>query len=252
MTGRALFSATAVLVLGLAASLVAAGARTAGARAAAAPAGGGDVEAGRRLYLTGCSSCHGTAGEGTGQGPPLGNAGAATAHFYLSTGRMPLDQPRAQADRKPPAYDTEEIGRLTAYVASLGPGPEIPHLDPEKGDLAEGNQLYTAHCAACHNSAASGGALGSDYFAPRLTSATPLQVAEAIRIGPGVMPRFGPSTLDDTQVASIMRYVEHLRDPVDRGGAPLGRVGPVPEGVVAWLVGLGAMLAATLWIGTRT
>lgn len=251
MTRRGPAVAAAVLALGLAGALFFPQPTTAGTT------GGGqarpdDVEQGRRLYLTGCSSCHGLAGEGTRQGPSLRGVGAASAHFYLSTGRMPLDQPRGQAQRKPPAYDPQQIRQLTAFVASLEGGPDIPRIDHRKGDLAEGSQLYAANCAACHNSQGSGGALGSDNFAPPLTSATPVQVAEAIRIGPGAMPRFGPTTLDDHQVASIVRYVERLKDPADRGGAPLGRVGPVPEGVVAWLVGLGAMLLATFWIGTRT
>lgn len=249
---RVLWAATAALALGLAASLFTGGTRTPAAGSEVGQTAGGDVAAGERLYLTGCSSCHGTTGEGTGQGPPLRGVGAATADFYLSTGRMPLDEPRAQAERKRPAYDREQIRELTAYVASLGPGPEIPRIDLGSGDVSEGSQLYVANCASCHNSAGSGGALGSDFFAPAVTSATPLQVAEAIRIGPGAMPRFGPTTLDDHQVASIIRYVEHLKSPGDRGGAPLGRVGPVPEGVVAWLVGLGGMLFVTLWIGTRT
>lgn len=250
---RGALGVAAVMAISLGGFLLMGATGAAGTRpATAAQAGAQDLEPGRRLYLTGCSSCHGLTGEGTAQGPPLRNAGAGTTHFYLSTGRMPLDQPRAQADRKRPAYDAEQIRQITAYVASLGPGPEIPRIDHRKGDLAEGNQLYAANCAACHNSAGSGGALGSDYFAPRLTSSTPLQVAEAIRIGPGAMPRFGPVTLDDHEVASIVRYVEHLKDPTDRGGAPLGRVGPVPEGIVAWLVGLGGMLLVALWIGTRT
>jgi ubiquinol-cytochrome c reductase cytochrome c subunit len=177
--------------------------------------------------------------------------GAAAADFYLSTGRMPLDEPRAQAQRKPPAYSPREIADLTAYVASLGAGPPIPAVDPDRGDLALGGQTYTANCAACHNSGGSGGALGQAVFAPGVRQATPIQIAEATRIGPGAMPVFGPDTLDDHQVDSIVRYLLYLRHTADRGGAPLGRLGPVPEGLVAWLVGLSPMLLAAFWIGTR-
>lgn len=223
--------------------------------AAGAPAAGptapGDPAEGRRLYEVGCSSCHGLDGGGTRLGPPLVGVGAAAADFYLSTGRMPLDEPRAQAQRKPPAYSPGEIADLTAYVASLGDGPSIPAVDPDRGDLALGGQTYTANCAACHNSAGSGGALGHSVFAPGVRQATPVQIAEAVRVGPGAMPVFGPDTLDDHQVDSMVRYLLYLRHTVDRGGAPLGRLGPVPEGLVAWLVGLGPMLAAAFWIGTR-
>lgn len=212
---------------------------------------GGDVERGRALYQTGCSSCHGPEGRGTARYPSLVGVGAAAADFYLSTGRMPLDSPVVQAPRKEPAYTPTEIADLVAYVASLGDGQQIPAVDPAAGSLVEGRELYTADCAACHNSQGSGGALGRDYFAPALYDATPLQVAEAIRVGPGTMPVFGPQTIDQRDLDSIVRYTEYLKDPPNPGGLELGRVGPVPEGFVAWFVGLGALLLAAFWIGTR-
>jgi ubiquinol-cytochrome c reductase cytochrome c subunit len=208
------------------------------------------VAAGRRLFVTGCSSCHGLDGRGTERGPDLSRSGAAAADFYLTTGRMPLADPDDQAERKTPAYSPAEIDQLVAYVASLGEGPPIPTLSAA-GDLAQGNTLYTENCAACHSSAGAGGALGIAIDAPPLWQASARQTAEAIRIGPGAMPVFGPDTLDDAQVASIVRYVEYLKEPDDRGGHPLGRIGPVPEGFVAWIIGLGAMLAVAYWIGTR-
>lgn len=220
-------------------------------RAAQTAPDGELVREGRRLYEVGCTSCHGLDGRGTRQGPSLVGAGAASADFYLSTGRMPLDRVGGQARRKDPAYSREEIRALTAYVASLGDGPAIPRIEHATGDVALGHQLYAVNCASCHNSAASGGALGKATFAPGLRQSTPTQLAEAIRIGPGAMPVFGPDTLDDHQVASVIRYVEHLKDSDDRGGLPLGRVGPMPEGFVAWIVGLGLMLLAAFWIGTR-
>lgn len=208
------------------------------------------VAAGRELYLTGCSSCHGPDGGGTSRGPTLVGVGAASADFYLATGRMPLDQPRDQARRKEPAYSRARIDELVAYVTSLGPGPEIPEVDPRSGDLAGGFELYANNCAACHSSAGAGGALGHALVAPNLGKATPTQVAEALRVGPGAMPVFGPEALDDEQVASVVRYVGYLQDPADPGGLSLGRLGPIPEGFVAWLVGLGLMLAFIRWIGT--
>jgi ubiquinol-cytochrome c reductase cytochrome c subunit len=227
----------------------------AGAVAAAAPAWAAqrddDVERGRALYVTGCSSCHGPNGEGADGYPTLVGVGAAAADFYLSTGRMPLDQPTVQAARKEPAYSQDEIDDLVAFVASLGDGPAVPAVDPAAGSLVEGRELYTAFCAACHNSQGSGGALGRDYFAPSLFDATPVQTAEAVRVGPGAMPVFNAETIDQGELDSIVRYVEYLKDPRDRGGLSLGRVGPVPEGFVAWVVGLGALLLAAFWIGTR-
>jgi ubiquinol-cytochrome c reductase cytochrome c subunit len=210
------------------------------------------VDQGRELYETGCISCHGPDGVGIdGRGPSLQGVGAASASFYLSTGRMPATSPSQQAVRKPPVYSPDEIAALVAYVASLGPGPAIPQIDPATGDLAEGQQLYTANCAACHNSAGSGGALGQAIYAPALFDATPQQVAEAVRVGPGAMPAFGPQQISDQQLASIVRYVEYLKDPDDRGGASLGRLGPVPEGLVAWVAGIGGVLLFARWLGAR-
>ena len=211
-----------------------------------------DVEGGRQLYAIACTTCHGAEGEGVeSRGPSLVGVGAASADFYLSTGRMPLDRPRAQAERKRVAYTPVQIRQLGAFVASFGPGPPIPQVDPAQGNLADGNRLYANNCAPCHSSAGAGGALGHAVYAPPLNRSTPVQVAEAIRVGPGAMPIFGPETLDDEQVASVVRYVDYLRKPDDRGGFGLGRLGAIPEGFVAWVVGLGVMLMAVRWIGTK-
>lgn len=217
-------------------------------------AGGGEeldeelVERGEELFLTGCSSCHGVGGVGTRQAPGLIGVGAAAADFQLSTGRMPDTDPLRQATSKRPAYDQDEIDALVAYVASLGPGPPIPDVDDPPGDLVEGGRLYTLNCAACHSSAGNGGALSSGHNAPTLHGATRVQVAEAVRTGPGPMPRFGPETFSDEQVNSITEYVHYLRDPDNPGGLDLGIVGPITEGLVAMLFGLVVLAFVCRWI----
>lgn len=246
---RALVAGAAVAALLVCGSAMVAMSAVPGAAGVSAP-GDALVENGRELFLSGCTSCHGADGRGTDRGPTLVGVGAASADFYLTTGRMPLDEPRDQAQRKEPAYERAQIDQLVAYVASLGPGPEIPHVDPESGDLAVGFELYANNCASCHSSAGAGGALGHAVVAPSLGEATPTQVAETMRIGPGSMPVFGPETLDEHQVASVVRYVTYLQDPADPGGLSLGRLGPIPEGFVAWIVGLGLMLVFIRWIGT--
>jgi ubiquinol-cytochrome c reductase cytochrome c subunit len=207
------------------------------------------VAAGKELYLTGCVSCHGADGVGTQLAPQLRTAGAASADFNLSTGRMPAAQAEPnEAVRKEPVYTQDQIDALVAYIASLGQGPAIPDVNIDHASLSEGGQLYLANCASCHQSAGAGGALSYGHSAPRLNDATPTQVVEAMRIGPGEMPVFNESTLNNEAVTNIAAYVNYLRDPEDRGGFALGGNGPVPEGLVALLVGLGGLVAISVWI----
>lgn len=224
--------------------------------AAARQAGGtvdGDIARGSKLFATGCSSCHGLRAEGTTRGPSLLGVGAASVDFWVSTGRMPLKTSgNRQAVRKPPEYNREEIDDLIAYVISLRPGgPPIPELDLAAADVVEGGELFRANCAACHGAVGIGGALASARPAPALRPATAVQVGEAVRIGPGTMPSFGPDTFSHDQLEAVVRYVELLDHPDDRGGSGLGHAGPIPEGFVGWLAGLGVLLLACYWIGDR-
>ena len=207
------------------------------------------VAAGRQLYVVHCSSCHGIEPNGTADGPSLVDAGAASADFYLRTGRMPLNDPNEQPARHRAAFPPDQITQLVAYVASLGSGPPIPTVVP--GSLANGNELYSINCAQCHNNAGAGGALGYGDIVPSLHRASPPDVAEAVRIGPRPMPVFGPQTLSDQQVDDIATYVQYLHHPDDRGGLGLGHLGPIPEGFVGWVVGMGLLLAIARLIGTR-
>ena len=165
---------------------------------------------------------------------------------------MPMASSEEQPVRKPPAYSPEEIDALVAYVASLGDGPALPDVDVAAGDEAEGGVVYRANCQACHSASGSGGALSYGRAAPRLSEATPSQVGAAVRAGPGQMPVFGPDTIDGEALDDLASYVEYLRAPEDPGGVPIGRTGPIPEGFVAWLVGMPALLALVAWIGTRS
>jgi ubiquinol-cytochrome c reductase cytochrome c subunit len=211
------------------------------------------VERGEQLYLTGCVSCHGSGGVGVaGLGPSLIGAGAASAYFFLSTGRMPaVEGETGQSTRKQPAYSAEEIDALVAYVASLGDGPPIPVVDIDTADLARGGVLYRANCASCHNASGVGGALTYGHNAPSLHESTPVQVVAAMRVGPGQMPVFDEATLDEQAANEIAAYVEYLRDPDDPGGLSLGRIGPVTEGFIALVVGLGGLCAIGVWIVGR-
>jgi quinol---cytochrome-c reductase cytochrome c subunit len=210
------------------------------------------ADPGYRLFLRDCAWCHGNQADGTTRGPSLTGAGAASADFQLGTGRMPLTRVEQEPDRKAPRYTTAQIRRLVRFISSLGPGPQIPHVDPASGSLERGQILYQGNCAACHSSTGAGGALTSGQRAPALDLATPTQIGEAIRLGPGTMPAFGPTTLAGDDVNSLARYIDYLQAPDDQGGNPLGHIGPVTEGLVGLVVGLGALLLVSRWIGTRS
>ena len=219
-----------------------------GSAVEAQPVNPTEISAGRELYVEACASCHGISGAGTESGPDLRDAGAAGADFYLRTGRMPLSSSNDQAVRKEPAFPPEEIARIVAYVATLGDGPVIPYVSPEAASLQDGAELYIGNCAPCHGAAANGGAAGRDAIAPALHRATPLEIAEAIVVGPGQMPVFGFS---QEERDAVVAYVDHLDEDDDPGGADIGGIGPVPEGFVAWGVGMLALLVAALLIGSR-
>jgi quinol---cytochrome-c reductase cytochrome c subunit len=222
---------------------------------AAAPAvRAGDVTRGEHLYGRYCLSCHGANGTGTNhgdrQGPPLRGLGALAADFYLRTGYMPLQEADDQPHRTRVLFSEQEIDSLVAYVASLGQGPQVPTPHPERGSLSDGLHLFTDHCAGCHQVVAEGGYLTGG-VAPPLVDATATQVAEAIRIGPYVMPRFSPRQLSTHDVDSIVRYVQWAKHPDDRGGWGIGHLGPVPEGLITWFLGASALVAVCLVIGRR-
>lgn len=244
----------ALLVVGTAAVLALLGTRSVGASAQAAGdrrsiAGRDDAESGRTVFLRDCAWCHGTTGSGTGNGPDLRNAGAAAADFYLRTGRMPLSSPDHDVRRGEPAYDDATIDALVAYVASLGNGTAAPAVGP--GDIVDGRSLFLENCAACHSSSGTGTIVSGGRPAPELWQTDPRQVAEAIRIGPGPMPPFSESQLDQKELDDIVSYVEDLGAPQTPGGAGLDQYGPIAEGLVALLLLLPAVAVIARLLGKR-
>ena len=230
-----------------------------------------DIAAGQSLFDAHCESCHGYQGRG-GQttAPALVSVGAAAADFYLTTGRMPLNNPANQALRHHPYFNQTEIRQLDSYIAALPvitgtgvKGPSIPTVNPlcttatpnpsEPGcvTLSQGQQLFAIDCAQCHQAAGSGGMLSKGNVVPGLHNANITQVAEAMRVGPKPMPVFGPQVLNQQQMSAIAQYVQYLHKPANPGGLGISHFGPVAEGFIAILVGGGLLLFAARMIGTR-
>lgn len=211
-----------------------------------------ELAEGHTLFDGSCSSCHGANAEGSSRAPNLVGVGAATVYFWVSTGRMPLAYPTAQATEKTPNFDQAQSRAIAAYVASLGPGgPPIPTVDLKNADQSVGQQLFATNCAACHTITGVGDALSNGLNAPSLYPATPVQIAAAMRTGPGNMPRFGPNTLSEQQVNDIVSYVTYLHHPLDRGGDGLGHIGPIAEGFVALILGVGSLIFVSWWIAGK-
>ncbi|MCF6522964.1 c-type cytochrome [Streptomyces sp. JJ36] len=215
------------------------------------------IKEGKKLYDVGCSSCHGSQGQGTSDGPSLVGVGAAAVDFQVGTGRMPAQQPGAQAPKKPKVYSQAEIDQLAAYIASLGPGPAIPteeQYDPSGADIAKGGELFRTNCAQCHNFTGEGGALTHGKFAPDLEGVTPKHIYEAMQTGPQNMPSFPDSVLTETDKKDIIAYVKTVNSDEAKtpGGFKLGGLGPVSEGLFAWVFGLGAMVVLAVWVAART
>jgi ubiquinol-cytochrome c reductase cytochrome c subunit len=238
--------------------------------ASTAAAAGGQVTQGKSLYGRYCLACHGPNGSGVastakgrigagplrqqarqrGYAPSLRGVGALAADFYLQTGYMPLQRVGIQPRRSRLELSRGEIAALTAYVASLGAGPGIPSPQPSRGNVSEGLHLFTDHCAGCHQVVAEGGYV-TGAVPPPLEEATPTQVAEAVRIGPYVMPRFSEKAITNRQLDSLIAYVQYAKHPDDRGGWAIGHIGPVPEGLVTWLIGAAALVLLCMIIGKR-
>jgi ubiquinol-cytochrome c reductase cytochrome c subunit len=249
---RRLLALTAVLCGGLALVQLAAGSEKNTVSSAIQPRlPAALVSSGRVLFESSCASCHGMNAQGIrGRAPSLHGVGALSADFYLQTGRMPLASPRAQPLRSSPAFPQSQIKALIAYVASFG-GPPVPVVHPRRGSLSEGQRLFGLGCAGCHTIQGQGGIV-TGAIVPSLNQATPTQIAQTIRIGPYVMPRFGPGELSEAQIDSIARYVQSTQHPEDRGGWGIGRIGPIPEGMVAWLLAAAALLLIARLLGERT
>lgn len=213
------------------------------------------IEEGRQIFLKGCSSCHGLNSEGASIAPSLVGVGAASVDFQVGTGRMPMADMSTQAMRKAPLYTPEETAALAAYVASLAPGPEIPteeQLNYERdGSMAEGGELFRNNCAMCHNFAGQGGALTQGKYAPTLMGIEPKHIYEAMVTGPQAMPVFSDKTITPQEKKSIIKWLKHAETEPNLGGASLGRVGPVTEGLLAWTLGLGLLIGVAVWLAMK-
>jgi ubiquinol-cytochrome c reductase cytochrome c subunit len=212
------------------------------------------IAQGRQIFQQTCATCHGLEAQGTSVAPGLIGVGAAAVDFQVSTGRMPAKEPGPENDRKPPQLTPAQTRAVAEYIQSLGGGPPIPstaQVGTSGASLALGQQLFIADCAQCHNFVGAGGALTDGKYAPPLTHGTPTQIYEAMLTGPEAMPVFNDTTITPSEKRDIIAYVTATRAQGNPGGFSLGRVGPVTEGLVAFLGLLFFMVLAAMWITAK-
>ncbi|MFE3324205.1 c-type cytochrome [Streptomyces sp. NPDC059176] len=215
------------------------------------------IEEGKKLYTVGCASCHGNGGQGTSDGPSLVGVGSAAVDFQVGTGRMPAQQPGAQVPKKKVIYTQGQIDQLAAYISSLGAGPIVPtekQYSPDGADIAKGGDLFRTNCAQCHNFTGEGGALTHGKYAPNLEGVSPKHIYEAMQTGPQNMPSFPDTTMPEQEKRDIIAYIQTVNsgESENPGGLSLGGLGPVSEGLFAWVFGLGALIAVAVWVAAHT
>ncbi len=227
-----------------------------------------EIKKGHELFLVGCSFCHGVNGQGIKTldgkqlGPPLAGVGAAAVDFQVGTGRMPATQPGPQIPQKEVNYTPDEIAALAAYVASLGPGPAIPNpsdysldglSDEQRQEaIVRGGLIFRTNCSACHNFEGSGGAMPNGGYAPKIRGVEPKYIVEAMLTGPQAMDDFSNGNLSIEEKRDIIAYLQSLEDNPEYGGFGMGGIGPVSEGLFAWIVGIGSLVGVAAWIAAHT
>jgi len=226
------------------------------ASATARNVGSGPLTAeGKSIFNQQCASCHGLFAQGVQDtAPSLIGVGSAAVDFQVSTGRMPAKEPAAEQPRKPITFTPRMIRAVSAYIASLGGGPATPsaaEVNPSGANAGLGQQLFVASCAQCHNFVGAGGALTYGKYAPPLTKSTPRQIFEAMLTGPEAMPVFNNTTITPQEKRDIIAYITRTRTEPNPGGFSLGRVGPVTEGIVAFVGLMLFMVLASMWITAK-
>ena len=212
------------------------------------------VEDGKKLFQANCATCHGLDLQGSTTGPSLYGVGELAVEFQVGTGRMPLQASAPQAPQKPVQFTEEQILAMASYVQSMAPGPTFPDeevIDGE-GDVARGAELFRVNCAMCHNFAGAGGALTRGKYAPAIGDITNQHIYEAMTTGPQSMPVFNDANLTPESKRDVIAFLNTIDEQENPGGMSLGSMGPVSEGLFAWVFGLGILVGCAVWLGSKS
>ena len=75
-----------------------------------------------------------------------------------------------------------------------------------------------------------------------------------MQTGPQNMPSFPDTVMSEQNKKDIIAYLHAVNsdETENPGGLELGGLGPVSEGLFAWIFGLGALIAIAIWVAART
>ncbi|MBD8028970.1 cytochrome bc1 complex diheme cytochrome c subunit [Corynebacterium gallinarum] len=228
------------------------------------------IAEGKDLYDVACITCHGMNLQGVqDRGPSLIGVGEGAVYFQVHSGRMPMQRNEAQAARKTPRYTEAQTLAIAAYVSANGGGPGLVYnedgtlameelrgsnfdgqIDPL--DVSRGGDLFRLNCASCHNFTGRGGALSSGKYAPVLDPANEQEIYQAMLTGPQNMPKFSDRQLSADEKKDIIAFIKSTKETPSPGGYSLGGLGPVSEGLFMWGIGIMVLIAAAMWIGSRS
>jgi len=65
------------------------------------------------------------------------------------------------------------------------------------------------------------------------------------------MPKFGDKIITSREKLDIIKWIKAAQNEPSLGGASMGRVGPVTEGLLGWILGLGLLVGIAVWLATK-
>jgi ubiquinol-cytochrome c reductase cytochrome c subunit len=132
--------------------------------------------------------------------------------------------------------------------AVLSPAVATDDLANDQALVDQGRELFLVGCSSCHGRNAEGVTTkdGSQY------GVTEKHMYEAMVTGPQQMPVFSDDVLKPEEKRDIINYVKSLEENPGYGGFSMGALGPVSEGMFAWVVGIGALVGFAVWIAAHT
>ncbi len=70
--------------------------------------------------------------------------------------------------------------------------------------------------------------------------------------GPQSMPVFSDANLSSENKRDIIAFLDTIDKQENPGGMALGSLGPVTEGLFAWVFGLGILVGCAVWLGSKS